>query len=112
MATTDQLQGIVNAVVNITAQRSNPSGQDTYRVSEGNSWENTESVANTTAFRIYSVFQEDITVTSTESTLSLASFTDPMGGAGSNVPSSDPEGGFLKILFLYNHSPADGTGRS
>jgi len=108
MATTDVISGLTSLIIAINSVRTNPDGKDRYKVSDGQSWENTESVGDSTAYKLFAVFREQITVTTTDTVLSFADSVDPMGGIGSNVPSSDPEGGRLKVLAIVNTAPIGG----
>lgn len=109
MATTDVISGLVSVAINIASRRTNPDGRDNYKFSYSQNFENTESVGDATAGKLFAVFSEEITVTNTSKTLSLADSVDPLGDLGSNVPSSDPEGGLVKILgFLNKASPGAG----
>ena len=116
MALTDNLSGLISATLNINVLRSNPTGLDTYKESYSKSWDNTDSVGDETAGRLFAVFHETVTVTISDVTISLASSTDPMGTIGTNVPSGDTTDGTrlndsrLKVFAVRNLSPDDGTG--
>jgi hypothetical protein len=112
MALVDVVSGLLRVAIDFNAVRSDPTGRDRYQLSYNASFANTDTVGDTTAFHVRCLFHETVTVTTTGVVLSLASDTAPMGTLGTNVPSDDPEGGLLKVLAFYNHSPANANGRA
>lgn len=54
-------------------------------------------------------FTSQLTVTTGGITISLADSVDPLGGAGDDIPSSDPEGLKLRAIMIENLDPATGN---
>ncbi len=111
MALADQVSGVVDVLIDLSAVRTNPTGLDKYKLNFNQVFANTETVADGTAGRLRVLFNEVITVTTTSTVLSLADDADPMNALGSNVPNADPEGMGVKILALKNLSASDGSGQ-
>jgi len=108
MATADALTALVRAEIRSSLSRSQPlgdfSGQDRYDHLVA------KTVANGSgADQASGAFVSELTVTTGGITVSLADSVDPLGAAGDDVPSSDPEGLKLRAILVENRDPAAGN---
>ncbi len=109
MATADSLTALIRAEIRTSLTRSQSlgdfSGQDKYDHLVA------QAVANGSGGgQASGAFASELTVTTGGITVSLADSVDPLGSAGDDVPSSDPEGLKLRAILVENRDPTDGTG--
>jgi len=109
MALADALTALVRGEIRSSLSRSQSlgdfSGQDKYDHLVAQTIANGASGGQATG-----AFASQFNVTTGGITVSLANSTDPLGAAGDDVPSSDPEGLKLRAILVENRDPTDGTG--
>lgn len=109
MALADTLTALVRAEIRTSLSRSQSlgdfSGRDKYDHLVA------QTIANGSGGgQASGAFASEFTATTGGITVSLADSADPLGGAGDDVPSSDPEGLKLRAILIENRDPIDGTG--
>ena len=109
MALGDTLTALIRAEIRSSLTRSQTlgdfSGQDKYDHLVA------QTIANGSGGgQASGAFASELTVTTGGITVSLANSTDPLGAAGDDVPSNDPEGLRLRAILVENRDPTDGTG--
>ena len=105
MAQADALTALIRAEIRSSLARSQTlgdfGGRDKYDHLVA------QTVANGTgAGQATGAFASEFTVTTGGITVSLADSVDPLGAAGDDVPSSDPEGLRLRAILVENRDPA------
>ena len=105
MALADTLTALVRGEIRSSLNRSQTlgdfSGQDKYDHLVAQTVANGSGVSQASG-----AFASEFTVTTGGITVSLANSTDPLGAAGDDVPSSDPEGLKLRAILVENRDPA------
>lgn len=105
MALADALTALIRAEVRSSLSRSqslgNFSGLDKYDHLVAQTVANGAGAGQATG-----AFVSEFTVTTGGITVSLADSVDPLGAAGDDVPSSDPEGLKLRAILVENRDPA------
>jgi len=101
MALTDSLSATIIASVDLAVNRSQSlgsfSGKDKAKVIHKNVFSDGSGTDQATGF-----FSSQFTATTGGITISLADSADPLGAAGDDVPTSDPEGLKLRAILITN----------
>jgi len=101
MAITDVLSGKVRLEITADLDRTNTTGS--HVGTDKMSHVITENIADgTTADKATVWFSSQFTATTGGITISLADSADPLGAAGDEVPTADPEGLKMKLIVVEN----------